>query len=190
MDILCCPINSVTAMTVSHSRQAIYTLLIWVLNSVKCVLISLRPEDSYSRNREIWIMACKNLKVFDITSAECRNSSWTLSARSQKLWSSARHGRSMLPATKEYVIIIINNNNNKNTGNQPSPWIFKYEFSMADSALMCQISSKLVPPLLRYGDLKLATIRHVGFVGCIFWSPINSTLWSLSSCKICFELVQ
>jgi len=42
-------------------------------------------------------MTLTNLKVCEINSGECRNSSWMLSARSQKLCSSARHGCSTLP---------------------------------------------------------------------------------------------
>jgi len=50
----------------------------------------------------------------------------------------------------------------------------------------CQISSKSVKRLRRYGDLtvffKMAAVRHLGFVGRVLGPLAKTTWWSLSLC--------
>ena len=62
------------------------------------------------------------------------------------------------------------------------------------SAPACQISSKSIKRLLRYGDLtfffRMAAVRHHGFVGRALGPPAKTTWWSLLLSKIWLESLQ
>ena len=72
----------------------------------------------------------------------------------------------------------------------PPSWIVKIwklndgNGKEGQAASPCQIWSKLVKPLPRYGDFldvsKTAVVRHVGFAMRVFGAPTNGTWWSLS----------
>ena len=81
------------------------------------------------------------------------------------------------------------------TWRPPPSWIFKNSKNFnggsaarGQCASPCQILSKSVERLQRYGDLtvfiKMAAVRHLGFVGRLFGPPTMTNWWCLSLCQI------
>jgi len=62
--------------------------------------------------------------------------------------------------------------------------------SKGRNTLVCHILLKSVNPLQILQFLKMAAVRHLGFVQSVFAPPMKSTWWSLSLCKILLQPIQ
>ena len=85
-------------------------------------------------------------------------------------------------------------------GGRPSSWVFKIlkfwptgQLSKANTRLHAKFRvsrSNVCGDMAYFWFFKMAAVRHLGFVLCVFGRPTKSICWSLSLCKIWLESVQ